>query len=308
MHNFGIAIHGGAGTILKSSMTSEKEAMYKKALTEAVDGGYAILEKGGSAIDAVEAAVMVLEDCPLFNAGKGSVFNALGKHEMDASIMEGSGLDAGAVAAISNVKNPIQMAKLVLQHSDHVLLMGEGAKEFGKGFDIKEVDDDYFHDQFRYDQWQKVKGTDAVQLDHSDKEKKYLGTVGAVALDQSGNLAAATSTGGMTNKKFGRVGDSPIIGLGTYANNKTCAISCTGSGEYLMRAVTAYDVSARMEYKNISLEAAANEAILERLTAIKGDGGLIGIDAQGNIVMPFNCEGMYRASKNQKDRVVKIYR
>lgn len=308
MNNFGIAIHGGAGTILKSEMTIEKEAAYTKALSEAIEAGYAVLKSGDTSVAAVEAAVVVLEDCHLFNAGKGAVFNSQGKHEMDASIMHGGNLHAGAVAAISQFKNPIKMARLVLEHSDHVLLMGDGANEFLSGYEVEKMDEDYFFDQYRFDQWQKVKGTDKIQLDHSVEEKKYLGTVGAVALDQAGNLAAATSTGGMTNKKFGRVGDSPIIGAGNYANNNSCAISCTGSGEYLMRAVTAYDVSCRMEYKGISLEAAANEAILGRLTEINGDGGLIGIDRMGNIVMPFNCEGMYRAYKNQKASRIKIYK
>lgn len=308
MKNYGIAIHGGAGTILKSLMTPEKEAAYTKALEEAVKKGYEILKNGGSSIEAVKAAVVSLEDCPLFNAGRGAVFNAIGQHEMDASIMDGSNLKAGAVAAVRNLKNPILLAERVLTDSHHVLLIGDGAKEFGDLFeDIEFEEDAYFHDQYRFEQWQKIKGTESFELDHS-KEKKYLGTVGAVALDQHGDLAAATSTGGMTNKKFGRVGDSSIIGAGTYANNNTCAISCTGSGEFLMRAVTAFDVSSRMDLKGSSLKEAAHEAIQNNLTAIGGDGGLIAIDHEGNIEMPFNCEGMYRAQMNQTGCEVKIYK
>ena len=307
MNNFGIAVHGGAGTILKSELTDAKEKAYKDALQSSIDAGYTVLERGGSSLLAVEAAVRALEDCPLFNAGRGAVFNAEGQHEMDASIMEGKTLQAGSVAAVRNLKNPVSLAHKVLEFSDHVLLIGEGAEIFSKDHEIEFESDEYFYDQYRFDQWQKVKGSDTFVLDHS-KEKKYLGTVGAVALDKDGNLAAATSTGGMTNKKFGRIGDSAIIGAGNYANNKTCAISCTGSGEYLMRAVTAYDVSCLMEYKQLSLKEAAEESILKRLTALGGDGGLISIDVHGNICMPFNCEGMYRASKNQQRQTVKIYK
>ena len=308
MNKFGIAIHGGAGTILKSSMTPEKEAAYTLALETAVTAGHAILAAGGTAIDAVKTAVVELENCPLFNAGKGAVFNAIGQHEMDASIMDGKNLQAGAIAAVRNLKNPILLADKVMTDSDHVLLIGEGAKEFAALFPkIKFETDDYFHDDYRFEQWQKIKGSDTFQLDHS-KEKKYLGTVGAVALDQNGNLAAATSTGGMTNKKFGRVGDSSIIGSGTYANNKTCAVSCTGSGEYLMRAVTAHEISARMDLKGSSLKEASEAAVMDQLTAIGGDGGVITIDQDGNIEMPFNCEGMYRAKMNEDGMVVRIYR
>lgn len=308
MNNFGIAIHGGAGTILKSEMTPEKEASYTKALTEARDAGYDHLVNGGTALEAVEKAIIVLENCPLFNAGKGAVFNAIGQHEMDASIMDGATLHAGAIAAVRNLKNPIALATKVLHNSDHILLIGEGAKEFASAFDIAFESDEYFFDQYRFNQWQKIKNTDSFQLDHAKKDKKYLGTVGAVALDQHGNLAAGTSTGGMTNKKFGRIGDSPIIGAGTYANNATCAISCTGSGEFLMRAVTAYDVSCRMEYKGLNLAAAVKESIIDRLTEIGGDGGLVAMDREGNICMPFNCEGMYRASRNAKHAEVLIYK
>ena len=308
MDNYGIAIHGGAGTILKSTMTAEKEAQYRSALAVALDAGYQQLDQGASAIDAVEAAVIELENCPLFNAGKGAVFNAQGKHEMDASIMDGKTLEAGAIAAVRNLKNPIRLAKEVLYHSDHVLLIGDGAETFGKQRNAVFEKDEYFHNEYRYQQWQKIKDTDSFQLDHSKSDKKYLGTVGAVALDKNGNLAAGTSTGGMTNKKFGRVGDSPIIGSGTYAHNQYCAISCTGSGEYLMRAVTAYDVAALMRYKGLDLVSACEEAIQNNLTSIGGDGGLIAIDNHGNISMPFNCEGMYRAARNKDQHVIAIYR
>jgi L-asparaginase / beta-aspartyl-peptidase len=292
-----IVIHGGAGTLIKGQMTEEKEALYKHALQSALDVGYAVLDTNGRAMDAVAAAVVSLEDCPLFNAGKGSVFTALGKHEMDASIMDGSTRKAGAVSLITNIKNPVLLAKDVMDKSEHVFLAGEGALAFAKsiGYDL-EVDA-YFYDDFRYNQWQEIKGSDAFQLDHSVTKEAKFGTVGAVALDVHGNIAAATSTGGMTNKKWGRVGDSPIIGAGTYANNLTCAVSCTGSGEYFIRGVVAYDVSCLMEYKGLSLQDAADEVIYRRVLDLNGDGGLIAIDAQGNIAMPFNTEGMYRGYK-----------
>ena len=308
MSKYGIAIHGGAGTILKSTMTPEKEAAYRSALTKALDAGYQVLENKGSAVQAVENAIIELENCPLFNAGKGAVFNALGQHEMDASIMEGKSLQGGAIAAVRNVKNPIILANKVLQHSDHILLIGEGAATFAKQHDIIFESDEYFYDELRYNQWQMVKDTDQFQLDHTADPKKYLGTVGAVALDQLGNLSAGTSTGGMTNKKYGRVGDSPIMGAGNYANNSTCAISCTGSGEYIMRAMTAYDISALMEYKNMSLQEAGDHAIMKTLLDLGGDGGVVSIDKHGNIHMPFNCEGMYRASRNQDHSFIGIYK
>jgi len=306
-YNFGIAIHGGAGTIEKSMMTAEKEKAYQEALQQAIDTGYHLLEAGESAIKAVEATVSELENCPLFNAGKGAVFNSVGQHEMDASIMDGKSLHAGAIAAVRNVKNPILLANLVREHSDHVLLVGDGALKFAEKFNVVIESDSYFHTDQRYDQWQKIRGSDAFQLDHTS-EKQYLGTVGAVALDDKGNLAAATSTGGMTNKKYGRIGDSALIGLGTYANNNTCAVSCTGSGEYLMRAVTAYDISCLMEYKGLSLQAAAEFSIHDRLTGLGGDGGAVTIDQKGNMAMVFNSEGMYRASRNQKHNEVAIYK
>ena len=298
MHKISIAIHGGAGTILRSEMSEEKEVAYKEAMQGALDAGYTVLEKGGTALDAVEQAVVSLENCPLFNAAKGSVFNALGGHEMDASIMEGKTKLAGAVCGVHNIKNPVALARQVMQQTEHVLLMGEGAMDFAATIGFPFIDDDYFYDDFRYQQWLKIKDSEKFQLDHSDIKDKKFGTVGAVALDIHGNIAAATSTGGMTNKKFGRVGDSPIIGAGTYANNLTCAVSCTGSGEYFLRGVVAYDVSCLMEYKGMSLEDACNEVIHHRLQSIGGDGGLIAADANGNITLAFNTEGMYRAAKN----------
>jgi len=298
MNNISIAIHGGAGTILKSSMTAEKEATYKKALQTAIVSGFQALEKGLSAIEAVEKAVSSLEDCHLFNAGKGSVFTSEGTHEMDASIMDGNTLEAGAISMVTGVKNPIQLSRLVMEKSDHVFLAGPGAIAFAHQMEVEFKDEEYFYDEFRFQQWQDVKGTDQFQLDHTTTKEQKFGTVGAVALDQLGNIAAATSTGGMTNKKFGRVGDSPMIGAGTYANNQTCAISCTGSGEFFIRAVVAYDVSCLMEYKGLSIKEACKEVVQNRLMKIGGDGGLIALDKNGNIVLEYNTEGMYRAQKN----------
>ena len=298
MSNFSIAIHGGAGTILKSTMTPEKEATYKNALQDALDSGYHALENGASATDAVEKAVSSLENSHLFNAGKGSVFTSEGTHEMDASIMEGKALEAGAVSMVTGVKNPIQLSRLVMDKSDHVFLAGPGATAFAHQMEVEFKDKDYFHDEFRYQQWQEVKGTDQFQLDHTTTKEQKFGTVGAVAPDQFRNMAAATSNAGMTNKKFGRVGDSPMIGAGTYANNETCAVSCTGSGEFFIRAVVAYDVSCLMEYKGLSLKDACHEVVQNRLLKIGGDGGLIALDSQGNIVLEYNTEGMYRGQRN----------
>ncbi len=294
---FSLAIHGGAGTLVRGQMTSEKEIAYKKALELALNEGYKLLEDAASAVDAVAKAVAVLEDSPLFNAGKGSVFTADGTHEMDAAIMNGKTLDAGAVSLIHGIKNPIALARDVMEKSDHIFLAGEGAMQFARSLKYNLEDASYFYDEFRYQQWQEIKGSDSFQLDHSVKKESKFGTVGAVACDQQGNLAAATSTGGMTNKRFGRVGDSPIIGIGNYANNKTCAVSCTGSGEYFIKGVVAYDVSCLMEYKGLSLREAASEVIHKRLLNIGGDGGLIAVDIYGNITMPFNTEGMYRGSR-----------
>jgi len=306
---FSIAIHGGAGTIHKSQMSDEKEAAYKAALSLALNKGYDSLSKGDSALDAVEIAVSSLEDSPLFNAGKGAVFTHEGKHEMDASIMEGKNLSAGAVAGVEGVKNPIQLARKIMEASDHVFLAGNGALEFAKEKGFSLMSDEYFYDELRYQQWQEALKNDVVQLDHSPLQENKFGTVGAVALDQFGNVAAATSTGGMTNKKFGRVGDSPMIGAGNYANNNTCAVSCTGSGEFFIRGVVAYDVSCLMEYKGLSLSEACKEVVHNRLLKIGGDGGLIAVDKTGALCLDFNTDGMYRGlKKSSGEELIEIYK
>lgn len=315
MNSFSIAIHGGAGTILKEDMTPELEAAYTKALEEALVAGYAILEKKGTATEAVKAATVVLEDNPLFNAGRGAVFTKKGEHEMDAAIMEGTRLEAGAVAGVRNVRNPILLAGEVMVNSNHVFLSGEGAVEFAIKQGVKLESDEYFFSQFRYDQWKAMRDGDTYSLDHTQqkveslmKDKKF-GTVGAVACDSFGNIAAATSTGGMTNKKFGRIGDSPVIGAGTYANNKTCAISCTGHGEPFIKAVAAYDVSCLMEYKNLSLEEAMKEVVNNKLMILEGEGGMIGVDTRNNISMLFNSVGMYRGMKKSTgEQSIGIYK
>lgn len=300
---FAIAVHGGAGTILKSNISPEQEAQYRIRLATAIDIGYDILERGGTSLDAVEAVVQYLEDDSLFNAGKGAVFNSDGKAELDASIMDGRTLKAGAVAALHRVKNPIRLARTVMEKSEHVFLIGEGAERFAKAQGIELVDESYFFTQARWQSLQKAKANDTL----TEKEKH--GTVGAVALDQQGNLAAATSTGGMTNKKFGRVGDSPIIGAGTYADNQTCAVSATGHGEYFIRAVVAHDIASLIRYKSLSLQAAADEVLMRKLVKLGGTGGLVAIDRSGNIAMPFNTDGMYRGYKIQGGRTfVAIYK
>lgn len=309
MQTFSIAIHGGAGTLVKGMMTPQLETQYKAALKNALDAGYLMLKQGRSAVDAVEEAVRLLEDSHLFNAGKGSVFTAKGTHEMDAAIMDGKTLNAGAVSLITGIQNPVSLARDVMEKSEHVFLAGEGAMQFANEYNYKINDESYFYDELRYQQWLDIKDTDGFQLDHSVKKDSKFGTVGAVACDQNGNIAAATSTGGMTNKKWGRVGDSPMIGAGNYANNKTCAISCTGSGEFFIRGVVAYDVSCLMEHKGLSLKDASEEVIQKRILEINGDGGLIAIDAKGNVAMPFNTEGMYRASKSSTgEEIVAIYK
>jgi len=309
MNTFSIAIHGGAGTLIKGMMTTELEKQYKAALKEALDAGYSVLESGGTSVDAVEKAVIVLEDSHLFNAGKGAVFTADETHEMDASIMNGKNLNAGAVSLISGIKNPISLAYYVMQKSEHVFLSGEGAIQFAKMNNFVIEPASYFYDDFRHKQWLEIKDTDSFQLDHTKKKDSKFGTVGAVACDVDGNIAAATSTGGMTNKRFGRIGDSPVIGAGNYANNKTCAISCTGSGEFFIRGVVAYDVACLMEHKEMSLLEAADEVIHKRILEIGGDGGLIAVDAKGNIAMPFNTEGMYRATKSSNGKEeISIYK
>lgn len=314
MQKISIAIHGGAGTIVKEDMTPELEEAYRMGLSEALEAGYAVLEIGGTAIHAVKAAVVVLEDNPLFNAGKGAVFTKKGVNELDAAIMDGSTLDAGAIAGVRNVRNPVELAEEVMLHSGHVFLSGKGANDFAIKQGIKLEPDEYFYTQYRYDQWREIRDSDLYQLDHKSdklvgmlKEKKF-GTVGAVACDSDGNIAAATSTGGMTNKRFGRIGDTPMIGIGTYANNNTCAISCTGHGEIFIKAVAAYDVSCLMEYKNMTLQQACDEVVLKKLVMLQGEGGLIGMDAKGNAALVFNSAGMYRGLKNSDGaKLVAIY-
>ncbi len=301
--NFSIAIHGGAGTILPGDMTPGLEAAYRAALEEAVAAGFDLLKDGGSAEAAVLAATVSLEDCPLFNAGRGSVFTHTGSHEMDAAIMLGHNLKAGAVAGCATVRNPVLLAAEIMNHSDHVFLSGYGAENFALRRGLPLAPPDYFYSPFRHEQWKAVRDSETYALDHnvkatSDllKDKKF-GTVGAVACDRQGNLAAATSTGGMTNKKFNRIGDTPIIGSGTYANNRTCAISCTGHGELFIRAVAAYDVSCLMEYKGLTLKQAMETVVMEKLVAIGGEGGMAGVDGAGSVAMVFNTAGMYRSSK-----------
>ncbi len=303
--NFTLAIHGGAGTILKSMLTPALETRYTSGLQDALDAGYTILNTGGSALDAVEAAIISLENNELFNAGRGSVFTKKGVNEMDAAIMDGSNLEGGAVAGVRNIKNPIALAKEVMLHSGHVMLSGNGAKEFALNRGIEMATDEYFFTKYRYDQWIEIRDSDFYQLDHKEDnlkgmpgaEKKF-GTVGAVAVDKQGHIAAGTSTGGMTNKRYGRIGDSPLLGVGTYANDATCGISCTGHGEFFMRAVVAYDVSCLMEYKGMNLHDACALVVKDKLVKLGGEGGLIAVDGQGNFELCYNSEGMYRGVRS----------
>lgn len=303
MQQITMVIHGGAGTIDREEMSAELEKAYLQGLQEALNAGYAVLEEGGPAINAVKTASVILEDNLLFNAGRGSVFTKKGLQEMDAAIMDGQTLQAGAVAGVRNVRNPIELATEVLLNSDHVFLSGKGANDFAIKQGVKLEPDEYFFSQFRYDQWKAIRDSDNYTLDHTlynlnELGKKKFGTIGAVACDINGNIAAATSTGGMTNKKYGRIGDSPVIGCGTYANNNTCAISCTGHGEIFIRAVAAYDVSALIAYKGLSLTDACDEVVLNKLVKMQGEGGLIGVDSKGNFAMVFNSAGMYRGVKS----------
>ncbi|GAB2960288.1 isoaspartyl peptidase/L-asparaginase [Hymenobacter coalescens] len=322
-----LVIHGGAGTITRQNMTPEKEKAYTEALNQALQAGYAVLKRGGTSLDAVEASVRVMEDSPLFNAGKGAVFTHEGRNELDAAVMDGQSLKAGSVAGVTTVRNPISAARAVMEKSEHVMMVGPGAEQFAREKGLEIVDPSYFRTEARYQQLQKAlvteKGAVPDQLNTPTKavpaapapskvkvkrkagkpqgyaepliftEGRKYGTVGAVALDQYGNLAAATSTGGMTNKRYGRVGDAPIIGAGTYADNQSCAVSCTGWGEFFIRSAVAHDIAARMEYGKVPLVQAA-QATLDKVARLGGDGGLIGLDRQGNITMPFNSEGMYR--------------
>ena len=313
--SFGIVIHGGAGTILKKNMTKEKEKEYRQALSKAIRIGYDILKNGGSSKDAVEKTINYMEDSPLFNAGKGGVLTSEGTIELDASFMDGKTLNAGAVSGVKKVKNPISAAIKVMEESPHVMLSGQGADIFSQIHNLEIVDQDYFITERRINglkrvqNAEKLKGVYKTQNDRSFLENQRYGTVGCVTLDKYGNLAAGTSTGGMTNKKWNRVGDAPIIGAGTYANNLTCAISATGWGEFFIRAVVAHDISAIMEYKGLSIQKAAYEVIHNKVGALGGNGGIIGIDNNGNIAMEMNTSGMYRAHMNQEGKLdVKIYK
>ena len=311
--NVGLVIHGGAGTIERSEMTSARERQYHAALERALAAGYEILKKGGSSLDATEAAVRVLEDDPHFNAGKGAVFTSAGTNEMDAAIMDGKTLKAGAVASLKHIKNPINLARLVMEKSGHVMMDGEGAEAFAAANGIELVDQKYFYTEERWQALQKIKAAEKHRTGSTGKafvitDQDRHGTVGAVALDQNGNLAAATSTGGTTNKRAGRVGDSPIIGAGTYANNASCAVSATGDGEYFIRGTVGHDISALMEYRGMPLKEAA-QTVLDKVAKLGGSGGLIAIDREGNIALPFNTSGMYRAYVDPTGKfVVEIYK
>ncbi|SKB73366.1 isoaspartyl peptidase/L-asparaginase family protein [Dyadobacter psychrophilus] len=311
-----LVLHGGAGTITRANMSEEQEKAYKEVLNTALQKGYGVLKSGGTSVQAVEATIRVMEDSPLFNAGKGAVFTNEGKNELDASIMEGKTLKAGAIAGVTMIRNPISTAIAVMEKSPHVMMAGKGAEKFAKDQGQAIVDPSYFYTESRFKALQRAKEQEKTELDHDAKEQqevkkapktgsvehgdliftegKKFGTVGCVALDKFGDLAAGTSTGGMTNKKYGRIGDAPIIGAGTYANNATCAVSATGHGEYFIRSVVAYDISALMEYKGMTLKDASNEVVMKKLVQRGGEGGIIAVDRNGNIAMPFNSEGMYR--------------
>ncbi len=300
-----IAIHGGAGVIERAKMTPEKEASYRAGLAAALDAGYAVLERGGTSLDAVSAAVRRMEDDPQFNAGRGAVLNQDGDAELDAAIMDGHGARAGAVAAVRHVKNPIELARLVMERSPHVLLVGDGAEEFALEQGVILVPRGYFRTRARSAELEEARRAEEAHGTPAPGS----GTVGAVALDRAGNLAAATSTGGLTNKHRGRVGDSPLIGAGTYAENATCAVSGTGQGEYFIRQVAAYDICALMAYKHLTLAQAVTEVIHEKLAASGGEGGVIALDPAGNIVMDFNSVGMFRGARDAHGRrEIALYR
>ncbi len=310
---FALVIHGGAGTIKKENMSDAQEKAYREKLQEALDIGYTILEKGGSAQEAVQKTINILEDSPLFNAGKGAVLNSLGKQEMDASIMDGKTLNAGAVAGVSHIRNPINAAILVKDSTRHILLSGKGAEDFAKQFHLKMEEESYFLTEKRLQQLHKAQGNEQAIMQQKVKNIELIdnhqyGTVGCVAIDKEHNIVAGTSTGGMTNKKYGRIGDSPIIGAGTYANNKTCGISSTGTGEYFMRTLAAHQVSNLMQFKDLSLQDALKQVIHVEIDSLGGDGGMIGLDKKGNIAWDFNTEGMYRGyRKSTGENVIEIY-
>jgi beta-aspartyl-peptidase (threonine type) len=315
--NFGIILHGGAGTILKENMSDSLEAAYNAILEKAIKTGYDILKNGGTSLEAIAETIKIMEDSPLFNAGKGAVFTHHETNELDASVMVGNTQDAGAISGVTRVKNPIDLAIKVMTNSPHVMLSGEGAEQFASEQGIELVDPSYFFTENRFRSLQRIKDSERTELDHDGKtsfvnpeiKDSKFGTVGAAALDKHGNLAAGTSTGGMTNKRWNRIGDAPIIGAGTYANNATCAVSSTGWGEFFIRAVVAHDISALMEYKGLTLKEAAEEVIQKKVPALGGDGGIVAIDKEGNMVAEFNTAGMYRASMNaQGEMTIGIYK
>jgi len=318
INDFAIIIHGGAGTILKKNMTDEKEAAYKAKLEEAIKVGYIILKTGGTSTEAVLKTIQVMEESPLFNAGKGAVFTNAGTNELDASFMDGKTLNAGAVAGVKDVKSPIELAIKIMTDSEHVMLSGEGASAFAKEKGLEMVDPSYFYTENRFQSLQKILNQEKTELDHDAKKASFydpnindskFGTVGCVALDKFGNIAAGTSTGGMTNKRWGRIGDAPIIGSGTYANNNTCGVSSTGWCEYFIRSQVAYDISAQMEYQKKSLKEATKDVIQNKLTKLGGTGGVVALDKNGKMSFEFNTAGMYRASMDQKgELIVKIYK
>jgi len=303
---FGMAIHGGAGTLPRAEMSGDAEGKYRAALSEAIDAGFALLKDGGTSLDAVTRAVVLLEDNPLFNAGRGSVFTLDGRNELDASVMDGRTLQAGAVCGLTRIRNPVLLARAVMERSEHVMLAGAGAEEFAASQGFSFVPQSYFHTPERWRQLERIRGGDSGLSGHTIS---HVGTVGAVALDSSGNLAAATSTGGMTGKRFQRIGDSPIIGAGTYADDRSCAVSATGHGEVFIRCAVAHDICARMRFGGRSVAAAAREVVLAELPALGGEGGVIAIDARGEIAIEFNSEGMFRASRKAgEEACIAIYR
>ncbi len=307
---YAIVIHGGAGTIRREDLTPEQDSAYRAALNAALDIGEEVLRKGGSALDAVEQTIRYLEDSPLFNAGRGAVFTSAGTNELDASIMDGRTRNAGAVGGVTIIKHPISAARAVMEKSPHVFMVGRGAEAFAMSVGLDTVDPSYFYTQRRWESLQRAKAREKqsghYQVDPNPDYK--FGTVGCVALDRDGNIASGTSTGGMTNKRWGRIGDSPIIGAGTFADNNTCGVSCTGHGEFFIRWVVAYDVAARMEYLGETLEQATRHVIQQKLKSVGGSGGLIALDKHGNVAMEFNTEGMYRGYARPGERYVGIYK
>ncbi len=295
-----IAIHGGAGVISRASMTAENERAYRAGLEQALDAGYALLEKGGTSLDAVVAAVKILEDSPYFNAGKGAVFSHAGINELDAAIMDGATQKAGAVAGVRHIRNPIELARMVMERTTHVLLSGEGAEEFALQQGVTLVPGSYFYTEQRWKQLEEAQKSERVASIREDIG--FFSTVGAVARDRNGNLAAATSTGGLTDKRWGRIGDSPIIGAGTYADNATCAVSATGSGEYFIRAVVAHEICARVRLSGVTAAKAAHDVVHGMLKEIGGDGGVIVVDKDGALSFEFNTEGMFRAARDSRGR------